>query len=191
MTALERVTFLPSDLGDVVGALSRHHGKSAAHAPKPPPDLLVPAAVQRWMEGAATAVGLEAEPLSISFSELDRVLREAECLLIPRGKGFLVLLSGGASRIDLLGPGLRSVRYSRRALARELRRERSLELFGSGTLGALPELLDIPAGDTERLERAVAELAAEAEIGPGSSCSAPGCPAASRSRSRSGSCKRR
>jgi ATP-binding cassette subfamily B protein len=163
---LDPLTFLPKQLGDVVGVISRRFGKSGMQVPRPPVDLLLPSAVQRWMEGAATAVGLEAEPIGIPLDELEGVLRRAECVLIPRGRGFLVLLEGGAARVTVLGPDLAPRRVGRRALARALRLERALTLFGEGPLASLSELLEIRASDTNRLERALSELAAGAELGP-------------------------
>jgi len=163
---LDPLTFLPRQLADVVSALAEQHGKSAMQVPRPPADLLLPSAVQRWMEGAATAVGLEAEAIGVPLAELDSVLREARCVLIPRARGFVVLLEGGAVSVTVLGPDLTPRRVGRRALARALRQERALELFGEGPLATLSELLELRAGDSRALEPALAELAADAELGP-------------------------
>lgn len=160
---LDALTWKTRELGDAVASLAREYDKPVSSIPKAPEDLAVPSAAAHWMEAAATAVGLEVEPVNIPFQELESVLSQAKCLLLPRRQGYLVLLRGGPLRVTLLAPGLRSQKVSRRGFARELRREHLAELE-TGSVGALLSLLDLPRDRPEARERLISELSPAAEL---------------------------
>jgi ATP-binding cassette, subfamily B, bacterial len=162
--ALDSLTWPVARLADAVQALARHYGKDGAEVPRAPGDLLLGSAVEHWMVGAATAVGLEAVAVSISLLGLESALLRARCLLLPHRRGYLVVLRGGSHKVTLLDGNLSPRRVSRRALARELRRQRVAALAAEGNTRTLLSILNLPEAETARVERVVSELSPDAEL---------------------------
>jgi ATP-binding cassette subfamily B protein len=115
MDALTAARWPTGRLGEAIEALARRRrlGIRAAGAEGPPPppheDRLGP-----WIEAAAAALGLEAEPVEVPYAEVDRLVRGARFALLrlpeAAGSGFLAVLGGRGRRITLLGPDLGTTR---------------------------------------------------------------------------------
>ena len=104
----------------------------------------------QWIEDAASAIGLEAEPVEVSYGDLERFLRQGGPALLrlqyegnPR---FLVLIGAKGKTLKLLGPGLEIFRTKLEDLRVTLsfetekhyaptpcRRRYRLQAFGKGT----------------------------------------------------------
>lgn len=102
-------------LGEAIEALARAAGLSvrSAELPSPPANLVQPGglALGRWIEGAASLLDIEAEPVESSYSDIERMLLGAgpAILRIFGGKEprFVALLGSNGRHVTLVGPGHR------------------------------------------------------------------------------------
>lgn len=111
MTALLDATWPVSRLGEAIEAAARASGLPVRSAPlpTPPPDLVRPgdALLSRWIEGAASTLGLEAEPVVTSYTALEPLVRGAgPAILRVLGEEvrFLALARPRGGRVVLVGP---------------------------------------------------------------------------------------
>src|SRR5262245_20005936 len=109
-------------LGEALAELSRRGGLSPREAPLPgeAPRL---GALSAWVEGAATWLGVEAEPIATMYAEAEAMVEQAApaILQLPgEATRFLLVLSGGR-QIRVLGPGLRVCRLRATAVCGALR----------------------------------------------------------------------
>jgi len=125
---MDKLTWPASRMGDAIESLARKSGLSPRLVDMPsPPDWVMlseDGALGRWIEGAASWLGLEAEPIETPYAEINHLIRGvAPALLpLPREKGqprFLLLLKGQRRSVTVLGPDLavhrvpvRDVRYA-------------------------------------------------------------------------------
>jgi ATP-binding cassette subfamily B protein len=114
---LDALCWPVSRLGEAIGALARRSGlkPQAVTVPPPPEGLLQPdnVALERWMEGAADWLGVEAELIEAPYAELPRMLHACgPCLLRLHWNGplFLLVLQGGGRQVTVLGPDLEARR---------------------------------------------------------------------------------
>lgn len=113
LDALDALCWPVSRLGEALLALARRTGLSprGGTVPRPPEGLIQPdnVALERWIEGSAEWLGVEAELLETPYAELPSLLRACgPCLLRLHWKGdlFLAVLRGGDTRVTVLGPDL-------------------------------------------------------------------------------------
>ncbi len=112
--ALDNLLWPAARLGEALEALARASGLPAGRSglPAPPPDLLrstdaAPAGLPltRWIEGAASFLGLEAEPVEARYGDVAALIRRAgPALLRVQGSDglFLVLLGAARGRARLV-----------------------------------------------------------------------------------------
>jgi ATP-binding cassette subfamily B protein len=132
MEVLHTLAWPLARLGEALEAVARHCGLPLQQRETPTP----PAGLGRdgiadlapWLETAAAWLGLEAEPVEVSYAEVARLVRGAgpAVLRLP-GAGapcFLALLGGTRRTVTLLGPDLavhrRSLEAVRAALCQHL-----------------------------------------------------------------------
>jgi ATP-binding cassette subfamily B protein len=101
-------------LGEALEATARRAGlapRACDRAPSPP-EGVSPAVLARWVEDAAAWLGVEVEPVTTSYADMDATIaRAAPALLRVRGAPFyLAVVAGGVRRITLLSPSEALVR---------------------------------------------------------------------------------
>jgi ATP-binding cassette subfamily B protein len=174
---LDALAWPSGRLGEALQALARRSGlagtiKEADRARdlgEPPPGA-DGQALEDWIEAAAAASGLEAEPVEVSYRETaDLVRRAGPALLRLPGEGaprFVALLAGGRRTVLLLDPGHGARRVPAAALVDTLRCEHDARLGPE-----VDRLLDEAGVPRRRRARARAAILAErlsaARIGGG------------------------
>jgi len=116
---LDTLSWPGSRLGEAMEALARESGLAPRSTnPLPAPDSLARdggETLAHWIEGAASALGLEAEPVAVPYTEVEYFVRSAgPALLRLPGEGeprFLALLDGRRA-VSVLGPDLAVHRLS-------------------------------------------------------------------------------
>jgi ATP-binding cassette subfamily B protein len=117
---LESLAWPVNRLAEAIEMAAQRNGLAAGAATNPPEsgapglaDTWNEASLETWVDAAATRLGIEAEPMTSSFRDVEGMIRQAApaILRLPdEGEGsrprFLVLLSGG-SRPALLGTDLK------------------------------------------------------------------------------------
>ena len=149
----------PADrLGEALQTLARRSGLNPEDF-----DLDEPSATAdlgSWIGTAAAAMGLEAEPVDVSYREVDSLVRQsAPALLRLPGEGparFLVLLRGGRQTAVLLDPERRPQKVPVAAISQALRREHDDRL--GPEVDRLLEEAQVPA---RRRDKARSALLAE------------------------------
>ena len=112
MGDLDKLSWPVSRLGEALEALARTGDLAprSVEVPPPPHSLARDGAegLGRWIEATAGSLGLEAEPVDVSYAEVERLVRSAgPALLRLPGAGephFLALLSGRRRAVSILGP---------------------------------------------------------------------------------------
>ena len=112
MGDLDKLSWPSSRLGEALEALARTGDLAprSVEVPPPPHNLARDGAegLGRWIEATAGSLGLEAEPVDVSYAEVERLVRSAgPALLRLPGAGephFLALLSGRRRAVSILGP---------------------------------------------------------------------------------------
>ena len=112
MGDLDKLSWPVSRLGEALEALARTGDLAprSVEVPPPPHNLARDGAegLGRWIEATAGSLGLEAEPVDVSYAEVERLVRSAgPALLRLPGAGephFLALLSGRRRAVSILGP---------------------------------------------------------------------------------------
>jgi ABC-type multidrug transport system fused ATPase/permease subunit len=120
----------PSDqLGTALDQLARRADlkpRSADLGPAPPGVDL--GTEGHWLSAAASRLGVELEPLSPLYAEVEALLRRAAPAVLQvrsrDGFGFFVLLRGGRRKVQLLTPGIGEVDVEAAEVARLLRVEK-------------------------------------------------------------------
>ena len=84
---LERVAWQVTSLGEGLELLARRRGltrqaRVATLPVVPPAGAADPEAFARWMDGVADELGVEIEPVSASYAEVDRFVRAAAPSLV-------------------------------------------------------------------------------------------------------------
>ena len=74
MTAWEAIGWDESTWGDAMAALARASGLATSGNVGRPPVFSTPAHRDRWIESAAHALGIEAEPVDHGYGEIDESL---------------------------------------------------------------------------------------------------------------------
>src|SRR5215210_7323762 len=149
----------PADrLGEAIQTLARRSGLSPGEL-----DLDEPSAAAdlgSWIGTAAAAMGLEAEPVDVSYREVDSLVRQsAPALLRLPGEGpprFLALLRGGRRTAVLLDPERRPRKIPVPEICQALRREHDDRLGPE-----VDRLLDEAEVPARRRDRARAAILAE------------------------------
>jgi ATP-binding cassette subfamily B protein len=111
---LDRQSWPLSRLGEAIIALARmsHLLQRTIELPIPPQSLIEEdeEILGRWIEGAASAVGMEAESIEVSYGGLEGFLRQGgPALLGLQNEGeprFLALIRAKGKTLRLLSPGL-------------------------------------------------------------------------------------
>jgi ATP-binding cassette subfamily B protein len=113
MTAsLDQVSWPADQIGEALMTLARASGMRPRDVELPPiPDAISQGGreeIGRWLEGAASWAGLEAEPVSTPFVQVDKLLLHGAPSLVslirPSGLVFIALLGGRGGRIKVMGP---------------------------------------------------------------------------------------
>ena len=110
---LDRQSWPLSRLGEAIIALARMSRllQRTIELPTPPQSLIEEdeEILGRWIEGAASAIGMEAESVEVSYGDLEGFLRQGGPALLrlqyegePR---FLALIRAKGKTLRLLGPG--------------------------------------------------------------------------------------
>lgn len=123
---LRELTWPLERAGEALTALAAQArlGPAAREVGAPDPAILADpgdAAIERWLAGAAAALGLEAEAVDTDLGGVDELLRAAAPALLrtgPEGRALLLLLRGGRRTLLVLPPDLRP----RRVPADDVRR---------------------------------------------------------------------
>jgi len=169
---LDALAWPASRLGEALAALARSSGLAAAKLDLPEPgDGATPDDLDRWIGAAASAMGLEAEPVEASYGEVESLLqRSAPALLhLPEAAGgpgprLLPLLKAGKKTALVLGSDHQPRRVPIATLRDALRREHDARL-GPEVDRLLAEA-EVPARRRERARAALlAERLASARIG--------------------------
>ena len=157
---LEEIAWPASRLGELVENLARRSGLTARplRLPQPPEGLLHAddQAVGRWLDNAAGQVGLEMEPVSVQYAEVEQflvsgwpaVLRLAGPLDADEPR-FVALLHSQGATADLLSPDLNRKRLKIASL-----RDMLCEPYESDAAGLLDEVLNDAEVPLERQRRA-------------------------------------
>jgi ATP-binding cassette subfamily B protein len=158
---LEKIAWPSDRLGELLENLARK-AKLISRKPRlpTPPDSLLndpdSDGLSQWLDNAAGALGIEAEPISVQYLDLDRFLTSGGPVIlrlpqsgIPDQPAYVALLSGGSRRLRLLCPDLRLRRVPKASLHHLL--SASLE----GELGILiDDVLRDAEVPPERIQRA-------------------------------------
>jgi ATP-binding cassette subfamily B protein len=116
--SLARYIWPANHLGELVEYLARRARLTpqSTRLPQPPESLLTAdgPAIGQWIDNAAGSIGLEAEPVSVLYGELEQFLRSGGPAIL-RLKGqteadqtvYIGLLSSDAKKVHLLCPDLR------------------------------------------------------------------------------------
>ena len=149
----------PADrLGEALQTLARRSGLEPGELTLDEPSAS--ADPGSWIVTAAAAMGLEAEPVEVSYREVESLVRQAApALLLLPGEGpsrFLVLLRGGRRTAVLLDPERRPRKVPVAAICRALRREHDDRLGPE-----VDRLLDEAEVHARRRDRARSALLAE------------------------------
>ena len=116
--SLARYTWPANHLGELVEYLARRARLTpqSTRLPQPPESLLTAdgPAIGQWIDNAAGSIGLEAEPVSVLYGELEQFLRSGgPAILRLKGQAeadqttYIGLLSSDAKKMHLLCPDLR------------------------------------------------------------------------------------
>jgi ATP-binding cassette subfamily B protein len=115
---LEHLAWPIERLGDAIIALASHCGLPLRRdpLPAPPPGLIgsdnVP--LERWIEAAADALGIEAELVETPVRELSRLVRACAPSIVrlhSKGSKFLLIAERGRRSVSILEPDLRLTRH--------------------------------------------------------------------------------
>src|SRR5690606_18144124 len=108
MADLAAAAWPASRLGEAIEGLARRSGMALEPRVAPAPPLDLPwdnvARTGKWIEATAQWLGLEAEPVTLSYAELDEAIRRAAPALLyvpgdePR---FLALLRFGRRKVGV------------------------------------------------------------------------------------------
>ena len=128
MGDLDKLSWPVSRLGEVIEALARTGGLAprSVEVPPPPHNLAQDGAegLGRWIEATAGSLGLEAEPVDVSYAEVERLVRSAGPALLRLPSAgeplFLALLSGRRRAVSILGPDRRLHRLRPDVICRAL-----------------------------------------------------------------------
>jgi ATP-binding cassette subfamily B protein len=167
------VSWPASRVGEALQALAVRSGLTKAAEARdlgePPPDAEAQA-LEIWIAAAATANGLEAEPVEISYREAaDLVQRAGPALLsVPgeSGPSYVAVLAGGRRTAVVLDPGYQPRRVPAADLVDALRHEHDARLRPE--VDALLAEAGVPERRLDRARSAVlAERLSAARIGAG------------------------
>jgi len=131
-------------IGEAVVALARRSGLGsvATTAPHHPP-AEDPAALDRWLAAAGEQLGVNVEPMTATYREVDAALAAVTPALVRLPDGVLAVLRGRRDRLVCLGPDGAVRLTSRRAVARALQashedgqRARAADLLANAQLSA-------------------------------------------------------
>jgi len=116
--SLDKYAWPATRLGELVEYLARraHLTPQSTRLPEPPESLLAegPQAISQWIDNAAGSIGLEAEPVSVQYAELEQFLYSGGPAIVrlkdESASGqtvYLALLRGDARRVQVFCPDLR------------------------------------------------------------------------------------
>jgi len=115
---LAQLVWTRAQLGEAVDVLAQRAGLAASQSapaqPSASPQRTDDAALERWLTDLVARMHLEVEPVSVTYADVERLLRGAgpALLRVPGdGEHFLALLRGNRHTVTLIGPdhGLRRV----------------------------------------------------------------------------------
>lgn len=116
---IEEVGWPLTDLGAGLETLARRRGLDPAAVEPlrlPSRTLLAGTELSRWVEWAGRKLGIEAEPIQVTFADFDTVVRNASPAVVQldsdRGPQFLLLIGRSKHHVRLLGPDLKPHRCS-------------------------------------------------------------------------------
>ena len=114
---LSALTWPVADLGNAIAALARKNGLALSSTQIPNAPLAAEQgreALNRWLQAAAASLGVEAEPVTMSYETVDQSFYDAGptlvCLPDYEPARFLVLIGGNRRTVSLLGPDLSEAR---------------------------------------------------------------------------------
>jgi ATP-binding cassette subfamily B protein len=155
-----QMTWPPSRLGNAVEALvqgSRLSAKGAEIRNPGPRVATDSAATSRWVEACAASAGLEAEPATVHYSELEEYLGSAGPALIRLSLDgeirFLALVEARGRKVRVLGSDFAIHTFSTAGLKARLCREMDAPLAAE-----IEQILDVagmPAGRRDRTRNAI------------------------------------
>lgn len=161
--AISKLGWPLADLGAGIETLARRSGLDPAPGDPlrmPKQSRLTGAELSRWVEWAGRKLGIEAEPIQVTFADFDIVVRNASPAVVQldtdQGSAFLLLMRSSKHHVQLLGRDLKLHRCSvwdlQDALSR--RHERPLR-------NELDPVLDLAGLDTGERPRVRAALVAQ------------------------------
>jgi ATP-binding cassette subfamily B protein len=112
MGDLDELAWPVSRLSEALEALARTRGlvPRSVEIPSPPHSLAQDGGevFRRWIEATVSSLGLEAEPIEVPYSEVERLIRSAGpallCLPGASELHFLALVGGRRRAVSILGP---------------------------------------------------------------------------------------
>jgi len=157
---LDAVAWPGARLGEAIAALARASGlapRLRAVPAAPPEQVWHGEALGRWIAASAAWLGLEAEPVMVSYAEAHQLIRGAgpALLRLPRDGTplFLLLLKGGSRRVRALGPDYATHQLAPAAIAAALRRP--LEAARAAAVDRVLDTAGVPAGRRARSRGAI------------------------------------
>jgi ATP-binding cassette subfamily B protein len=172
---LEQIAWPVTRLGELTENLARKAGLTArlVQLPQPPDGLGLSsdAELGAWLDNAAGYLGLEAEPVSAQYADLDLLLQAGgpAILRLPgtsptgeslAGPAFVALVRGASNKVSILCPDLRVRRLNLATLQALL--TRPYDAYLGEQIDQLLVDADVPA---ERLQRARAAVLRD-QLGP-------------------------
>ena len=159
MTALAHCTWAPDQLGQAMEALARMSGLAPqpVQIPAAPRTSDDSAALREWIEATAKWLGLEAEPVDVSYETIDQMMLGSgpsiTAVHADGEIGYVALLSGTRKKVRLLQPDLQIV-----TLKREQVRAALLEPIQAPLLREILPLIEaagVPRNRQRRAQEAV------------------------------------
>jgi ATP-binding cassette subfamily B protein len=167
---LDALAWPASRLGEALSALARQSGFGSAKLELPEPDDAASSDdLDRWINAAAAAIGLEAEPVEASYGEAEDLVRRASpaLLRLPGTRSearFLLLLTAQRSTALVLGPDHQTRRVPVASLRDALRGE--LDAHLGPEVDRLLAEAEVPASRRGKAHAAIlAERLAAQQIG--------------------------
>jgi len=159
LTALAHCTWAPDQLGQAMEALARMSGLAPqpVQIPAAPRTSDDSAALREWIEATAKWLGLEAEPVDVSYETIDQMMLGSgpsiTAVHADGEIGYVALLSGTRKKVRLLQPDLQIV-----TLKREQVRAALLEPIQAPLLREILPLIEaagVPRNRQRRAQEAV------------------------------------
>ncbi len=151
---LHALTWAPEELGDALGVLASELGATGRAAPRVPPAVLGDReALDRWVDDAATWLGIEAEAVHVTGADLPGFAANAGPAIVrvgtPDAPRYLVVRAPRRGWVRVVTPELREVRVRPDAVVRALTAALDPRLLQA--VEHLLDVADIPASRRARV----------------------------------------